>query len=178
MNERVTLISLFDEEDTKKIKNFIKNNNIKLCKVLFGKKVDDRIKADTLPYHFTIFSQNIKREIINFLQNFKFKPFYIIVNSIDIVNGNEGSYNLRSSIKNNRKLYKLQKIFFDNFSSKYYNPENFKFHITIHIDKDYEMIVNLEDNMKKNFKPFKLKVQSIGLFEIYPTNLVKIINFN
>lgn len=90
MNERITLVSLFDEEDAKKIKSFIKNNNIKLWKVSFGKKLDDRIKADTLPYHFTIFSWNIK----------------------------------------------------------------------------------------KNFKPFKLKVQSIGLFEIYPANLVKIINFN
>lgn len=54
-----------------------------------------------------------------------------------------------------------------------YNPENFKFHITIHIDKDYTKINSIKDKLLENFTPFALEVDTFGLYEIYPAKLVK-----
>lgn len=56
MKERITLISLFNEENLNKIYHYINMVNEPLCKVPFGKNADNRFKADTLPYHFTLFS--------------------------------------------------------------------------------------------------------------------------
>lgn len=53
MNERITFVSLFNDTSMKKITKHIVTINKKLCKIPYGKNVDDRIKNDTLPYHFS-----------------------------------------------------------------------------------------------------------------------------
>ena len=106
MNERITLISLFNKNDLEKINNIIKILNEPLCKVPFGKNVEDRIKVDTLPYHFTLSAWNIDEEnfILQELSNINFNSFKVNVDSIEIMNGKENSHVLYFSIKTSDEL--------------------------------------------------------------------------
>ena len=54
MNERVTLISIFDNKSLSKIEYYAKQINEKLCIVPFGKSLANRENIDTLTYHFTL----------------------------------------------------------------------------------------------------------------------------
>ena len=101
MNERITLVSLFNQNDLEKINNIIKIINEPLCKVPFGKNVEDRTKADTLPYHFTLSAWNIDQEgfILQELSNIYFNSFMVNVDSIEIMNGKENSYVLYLMLK-------------------------------------------------------------------------------
>ncbi len=51
MNERITFISVFNDINLEKIERYTKEISGKLCKVPFGKNVDNREESDTLPYH-------------------------------------------------------------------------------------------------------------------------------
>lgn len=62
MNERITFISMFDNNNLAKIENYTKIIDDKLCKVPFVKTVDNREEADTLPYHFTLSAWDILYE--------------------------------------------------------------------------------------------------------------------
>lgn len=57
--------------------------------------------------------------------------------------------------------------------SEKYNPDNFNFHITIHIDKDYTKINLMKEKLLDKYTPFILEVDTFGLYEIYPAKLVK-----
>lgn len=175
MNERITLVSLFEEYSLEKINKLVNKINENLCKVPFGKNVDDRIKVDTLPYHFTLFAWDIIEEekVIEKLNNIIFPKIKVKVDSIKIMNGKENSYVLYFNIVDSDELKSLQKSIYENFTSKHYNPENFNFHITIHIDKDYEKIIKMEEALEENFEEFELAINSFALFEIYPAKLVK-----
>lgn len=180
MNERITLVSLFNQSDLEKINNIIKVINEPLCKVPFGKNVDNRIKADTLPYHFTLSAWDISQEnfILQELSNINFNSFKVNVDSIEIMNGKENSYVLYFNIKVNNELKLLQERIYNILPSEKYNPNKFQFHITITIDKDYEKIIRIKNKLKEIFIPFDLEINSIGLFEIYPATLIKIMNCN
>lgn len=175
MNERITLVSLFNQMSLDKINCIIKDIKDPLCNVPFGKNVDNREEVDTLPYHFTIFSWSIKKEkeVMDFLDNISFEPFKVLIEKIEIVNGNEDNFELRFCIRNNTQLYEIQNKLFSKYNSKYYIPDNFNFHITIHIDKDYNRIVSIKEKILRNFKPFELEIDTLGLYEIYPAKLVK-----
>ena len=101
MDDRITLISLFNTEDLNKINKVIKNVTEPLCKVPYIKNIDNRISIDTLPYHFTLSAWNIEEKdfILKKLSNIKFNSFKITVSSIEIVNGRENSYVLYFKIK-------------------------------------------------------------------------------
>ena len=180
MNERITLVSLFNQSDLEKINNIIKVINEPLCKVPFGKNVDNRIKADTLPYHFTLSAWDISQEnfILQELSNINFNSFKVNVDSIEIMNGKENSYVLYFNIKVNNELKLLQERIYNILPSEKYNPNKFQFHITITIDKDYEKIIRIKNKLKEIFIPFDLEINSIGLFEIYPATLIKTMNCN
>lgn len=180
MNERVTLISLFDNDNLNKILNLINPIKEQLCKIPFGKNVDDRISNDTLPYHFTISAWDIKNEefILDNLSNIHFDKFKIYVDHIELINGCENSYVLILGFEANKELKALQKEIYNILPTKNYNPDTFKFHITITVDKDYEKIIKIKEKMEASFVPFELEVNSIGLFEIYPAKLIKTINCN
>lgn len=178
MNERITLISLFNQNNLEKINNIIKIINEPLCKVPFGKNVENRTKADTLPYHFTLSAWNIDQEgfILQELSNIYFNSFMVNVDSIEIMSGKENSYVLYFNIKANNELESLQKRIYNILPSKKYNPNKFQFHITITIDKDYEKIIRIKNKLEEIFIPFDLEINSIGLFEIYPATLIKTVN--
>lgn len=174
MNSRITLVSMLKEEDILKIETLLQKINNSLCKVSFGKKVEDRFTVDTLPYHFTIYSWSIEREkeVISFLKSIEFPKLELTVNEVDIMSGNENSYVLYLGMEKNPLLLKLQDIFYQQFGSEYYNPNHFLFHITLHITKDREEIIRMKHIIEKGFEPFSLEVSQFGLYEIYPAKLV------
>lgn len=174
MNERITLVSLFNQNNLKKIQNSLQVIDEPLCKVPFGKNVNNRFQADTLPSHFTFSSWNIKHEnfILQELSKISFEKFNILVDKIDIMNGAENSYVLYFHIAANESLRKLHEKIYNILPSKFYDPSHFQFHITITIDKDFQKISYFKKKLEKNFSPFELEVDKIGLFEIYPAKLV------
>lgn len=170
MNSRITLISILERRDIFKIESLLYKVNNSLCKVPFGKKVEDRFVVDTLPYHFTIYSWSIEREqeVISFFEGIEFPKLKLKVNKVDIMSGNENSYVLYLGIEKNPLLLQLQDIFYQQFGSEYYNPNHFEFHIT----KDREEIIRIKQQIEKEFQPFSLEVCQFGLYEIYPAKLV------
>lgn len=174
MNERITLVSLLDKENLAKTYQLINPIQEPLCKVSFGKNVADRIKNDTLPYHFTLFSWNItkEKEILQFLETIKFTPLKILIDKIDIMSGNEDSYILYFNIAYSNELKELQTQIYNSYPYKYYTPNHFNFHITIHIDKDKKKIQQIKKEIETNFSPLELEIRNLGLFEIYPAKLI------
>lgn len=174
MNERITIISLFNFKNLNKINNVLSYINIPLCKVPFGKDIFNRKDVDTLPWHFTLSAGDIEDEkmVKEALKNIKFNEFVISIDKLDILPGKENSYVLVFNVVPNKELTSLHKKIYEILPTNKYNPDNFKFHITIHISKDYKKIMNLKEEIERNFKPFKLVVDKIGLFRIYPASLV------
>lgn len=175
MNERVTFICEFDKIDLQKIEYHTKQLYQDLCKVPFGKNVDNRIEVDTLPYHFTLSAWNIvdEEKVKTELSKIEFSKLKICVDNVEIMNGKENSYVLYFNIQENDELKKLQQKIYKVLPSEKYNPENFNFHITIHIDKDYNKIISMKEKILKDFTPFELEVDTFSLYEIYPAELVQ-----
>lgn len=176
MNERITFVSLFDNNNLAKLEYYTKQVYEKLCKVPFGKNVDNREEVDTLPYHFTLSAWDISDEenVIKELSKIDFPKLRLLINNVEIMNEKENSYVLYFSIENNKKLKLLQQRIYQVLPSEKYNPNNFNFPITIHIDKDYNKIISMKEKIVENFIPFELEVDTFGLFEIYPAKLIKI----
>ena len=86
MNERITLVSILDKENEAKITKYTSKISHKLCKVPYGKGVEDREKADTLPYHFTLYTFDIKKEkIITKIKNYKIEGKLAIIGTLAII---------------------------------------------------------------------------------------------
>lgn len=175
MNERITLVATFDKTDLAKIEYCTKQINENLCKVPFGKNVDNRESADTLPYHFTLSAWNISDEenTIKKLSKIDFPKIKVCVDNVEIMNGKENSYVLYFNVQENIELKLLQGKIYQVLPSDKYNPKNFKFHITIHIGKDYDKIISIKEKILENFTPFELETDAFGLYEIYPAKLVQ-----
>lgn len=175
MNERITLISILDEENEAKITKYTSKISNKICKVPYGKGVIDREKVDTLPYHFTLYTFGIKKEqeVTKYLKTKKFSKIRVEVDKIEIINGKEDSHVLVFSIKENETLKRIQEDIYSNYPNDYYHPNHFHFHITITISKDKKMIESTKRMLEEEFVPFELEVSKFGLFEIYPAKLVE-----
>lgn len=175
MNERITFICTFNDENLDKINYYARKINKKLCKVPFGKNVDNRIEVDTLPYHFTLSAWNIvdEEKVKTELSKIEFSKLKICVDNVEIMNGKENSYVLYFNIQENDELKMLQEKIYKVLPSEKYNPENFNFHITIHIDKDYNKIISMKEKILKFFIPFELEIDTFSLYEIYPAELVQ-----
>ncbi len=146
MNERITFISDFNDINLKKIEYYIKEINDKLCKVPFGKNVDNCYEADTLPYHLTLSAWDISYEdkVINGLSKIEYPKLKIFIDGVEIMSGKENSYVLCFSIEKSEELKLLQSKIYKVLPSEKYNPNNFNFYITIHIDKDYDKINSMK----------------------------------
>ena len=96
MNERITLISILKESEVSKIQELTKVLEKPLCKVPFGKSVIDRLSADTLPTHFTLFVWSIveEEEVKGFLDQIIFPKLQLFINKIMVKDGKEDSKGL------------------------------------------------------------------------------------
>lgn len=176
---RIVLISKFNKSDEDKIAKLVSMTNIKTCKLSYGIHDENRKEYDTLPYHITIFGTNKENEnkFIELINTIKIGKININVIDIDIMLGNDNSKVLYLELEENEKLKELQGIIRKYFPSKYYNPEIYKFHITIDIDKDEEKINMLYEKILDEFKPFSITLDELALYD-YPGNMIKTFKLN
>ncbi len=179
MSKRITLISFIDQNETRKIENLMNMTTENTCKVPYGINDEKRYKIDNLPYHFTIFATNKENQdkILEIAESINIDKIQLKVNDIKIMSAKYDSYCLYLSIEENKSIKELQKTFYEEFPKEKYNPDNFIFHMTLHIDKDYNRIINLQKTLKENFKPFFLEFNTVALFD-YPGEMIKKINLN
>lgn len=178
MSKRITMISFMNKTQLDKVENLMNNIPIKTCKVPYGIDDENRYNIDNLPYHFTIFATNKENqnEIIKIAQKIQREKIRVKVNDVKIMKGRYESFVLYLSIEDNEEIKDLQRIFFNEFPQEKYNPEQFTFHLTIHIDKDYDKILELHNIIKDNFKPFYLEFNRLALYD-YPGDMIKEISF-
>ena len=171
--KRITFVGNLDN-GMGTINSYLKLLPEDLCKVPFNNNDSIRKQIDTLPYHFTLSAWDIKQKekVINILSNINDSKFKILVNNIDILYGKENSYVLCFCIEKSDILYSIQKDIYDKIPSDKYNPDYFNFHITIHIDKDYDKIISMRDKLLKKFTPFEIEISELELYEIYPAKLI------
>lgn len=93
-----------------------------------------------------------------------------------IMEARNNSFCLYFPIKENINIKKLQEIFYNKLPNENYNPKNFTFHLTLHIDKDYEKVLQMKKIINKNFRPFLLEFNKLVLFN-YPGDRIKEFNF-
>lgn len=179
MSKRITLISFIDQNETKKIENLMSKIKENTCKVPYGINDEKRYEIDNLPYHFTIFATNKENQdkILKIAEDVNMDNIQLKINDIKIMNARYDSYCLYLSIEENQQIKELQRIFYKEFPKEKYNPNIFVFHLTLHIDKDYNKVLNLQRILKENFKPFFLKFNRLALFD-YPGELIKKIDIN
>lgn len=177
MHERIALISHFDKDSIAKIDTVIGklSKNIRICKVPFGKNVTDRAEADTLPFHFTMCAWDAidEENILSKLNQMEFPKLKAKIIGLNIMAGIENSYCLYFELEKDAELEKVQGEIYNLYPSEEHNPNNFRPHITIHIDKNYAKIVKMKNVLENNFKEIELVIESFGLYEIYPARLVK-----
>jgi len=178
MHERITLISLLDTNDLNRIKEMICIDSKALCKVPYLPTVKDRAKVDTLPFHFTLSTWDIKQKdfVLEKLNTLSFSNFTVLIDGIDIKPSINNSYCLYFSIQINDMLHALQKQIYTKVPNEKYNPTLFTMHMTIHCDKDYDTLLKFKKKIEKNFKAFELHIRRLGLFEIYPAKQIKMYN--
>ncbi len=147
------------------------------CKVPYGINDEKRYEIDNLPYHFTIFATNKENqeEILKIVESINIDEIQLKVNDIKIMNVKHNSYCLYLSIEENQQIKELQRIFYREFPKEKYNPDDFTFHMTLHIDNDYNKIVKMQNILKQNFEPFFLDFNILALFD-YPGDMIKKIN--
>lgn len=174
MGKRITLISYIDDTEQNKINKILDNINIKTCKVPYGIDDNNRYEIDNLPFHLTIFAtaKENQNTMLNLANKIDIGKIKIDIDDIKIMNGKNNSYVLYFSIADNEKLKQVQRVFFNIFPKEKYDPDNFIFHITIHIDKDYTKILKLKDKISNNFEPFSLEFDKLALFD-YPGDIIQ-----
>ena len=179
MSKRITLISFIEKNEINKGKQLMSNIKENTCKVPYGINDEKRYEMDNLPYHFTIFATNKENqdEILEIVESINIDKIKLKVNDIKIMNAKYDSYCLYLSIEENKKIKELQRIFYKRFSKEKYNPDDFIFHMTLDVDKDYNKILDLQKTLKENFKPFFLEFNTVALFD-YPGDMIKKINLN
>lgn len=173
---RITLITYFDKIELTKITNLIENIDFDMCKVPYGLDDSKRYEIDNLPYHFTIFATDKENEkkILSISKDLKIGKIKLKINSVKIMSTKNNSYILYLGIEQSNDIKKLQKIFYKEIPEEKYNPDKFNFHMTLHIDKNKEVIDELYNILNDNFKPFYIEFDKLTLFN-YPGEMIKII---
>lgn len=125
-----------------KVDKLMSNINEKTCKVPYGINDEKRYEIDNLPYHFTIFATNKENQnkILEIAESINIDKIQLKVNDIKIMNAKYDSYCLYLQIEENQQIKKLQRIFYKEFPKEKYNPDDFVFHMTLHIDKNYNYL--------------------------------------
>lgn len=177
MSKRITLISFMNQSEINKINSLMSVVKEKTCKVPFGINDKKRYEIDNLPYHFTIFATDKQNQnnLIKIVEKINIDKIQVKINDVKIMKAKNDSHCLYLSIENNEQIKNLQRIFYNEFPKEHYNPENFTFHITLHIDNNYKKILELQKELKKNFKPFYMYFDTLALFD-YPGDMIEKFN--
>lgn len=177
MSKRITLISFIEKNELNKVEQLMNNINENTCKVPYGINDEKRYEIDNLPYHFTIFATNKENQdkVLEIAESININKIKLKINDIKIMNTKYDSYCLYLSIEESQQIKELQRIFYREFPKEKYNPDDFTFHMTLHIDKDYNKILKLQNMLRENFKPFFLEFSTVALFD-YPGEKIKTIN--
>ena len=168
-----------EQNEIRKIKNLMKVITENTCKVPYGINDEKRYEIDNLPYHSTIFATDKENQnkILEIAESINIDKIQLKIDNIKIMNARQNSYCLYLSIEENEHMKELQRIFYNEFSNEKYNPDNFVFHITLHIDNNHNKILKMQDILKQNFNPFYLEFDKLALFN-YPGEMIKKISFN
>lgn len=171
---KMTCITVFDPNSIKKINSYIKNVNIKLCKLKYDEI--DREEKDSLPFHTTIcvWINKDKNKIEKYLEDYALNEFEIKIVGTKIKPSTQNSFNLYFELEINDTFKDIQEYCYKNEYTRVekYNPKTFIPHITIHIDKDYEKILDIQNSIMSKFEPFSIKIVKLSLYEIYPPNKI------
>jgi 2'-5' RNA ligase len=174
MNKRITSIALFDKQSLEKLEDITNTLDMKFCKVPY--REEEREKLDTLPYHFTfcVWDVQDKDKAIDTFKEVNCKEIILNIIGLRIKESYNNSWNLYFDMEQNVELYRLQKEIYSKSRIEKYNPDTFIPHITIHCDRDYNKIIDLKKKLDKDFIPFKVRFDNIGLFEIYPAERLEV----
>lgn len=138
MSKRITLISLLEEKELRKVESLMSVIKEKTCKVPYGINDEKREEIDNLPYHFTIFAtkKENQEKMLKIAKSIKVSEIQLKIDNIKIKEASQESYCLYLSIEESQAIKDLQRIFYKEFPKEYYNPDHFIFHMTLQIDRD------------------------------------------
>ena len=174
---KYTLITHFDDNSYQKLYSILNYDpSERINHIPYGRMPDDiRKVADTLPLHITVSSSKMPlNEVMNRLEGLAFRPFDVWIDSIGLSPAKQHSHFLYFKIKQSEEMDALLNDLFIRIGNDKYNPENAKLHITICISKDKSKILRIKNRIKQEFIPFKLRIMSLGLYEIWPGALKSI----
>lgn len=169
-----TLIARFDDSGYEKLNSFISRIDERVCRVPYCRVPDsERYAVDNLPYHFTVSSSKMsQKEIIEALKPLSLKPFDIVVDGIETMCGMKDSRVLYYEIQDSAELNNLLSDAYNCLNNDKYLPGRATPHITIAISRDYEKILRIMSAIEQDFTPFPLRIDSLGLYSIWPGELV------
>lgn len=173
-----TIITHFNSEGYNTIYSLMKVvANERICRVPYG-RVEDKLRyqVDTLPFHFTVSSsKGTLDSLMTKLDGVGFSPFELIVNGVGVMRGRNNSRVLYFGVERSLEFNALQVELYDRIGNAKYLPDASVVHLTLCISKDHDKINRIKTNIEKIFTPFRLKVTSLGVYEIWPGKLMTII---
>lgn len=178
---RVTLITYFEKEDLNKVDRLMKNIKVPTCKVPYIPDTEEeRHKADTFPWHVTIFIGNKERvpQILELIKKAKKQKIKLKFNDVILQQSpKNGSMSLLLTIEQNQEMIDLQNMFYHEFQEEKgrsglykgqegekYDASKYTFHLTLDIDKDIQKIQDEYEIIKKEFRPFEVEFEKLMLF--------------
>ena len=178
---RVTLITKFEKADLDTIQNLRDKIPGETCKVPYIPDTEEeRHKADTFPWHITIFIGNKDRvpQILELVKKAKRQRIKLKFNDVILQQSpKRGSTSLLLTIEQNQEMIDLQNMFYHEFQEEKgraasykgkdgekYDASKYIFHLTIDIDKDEQKIRDEYNIIKSTFEPFEVSFSNLLLY--------------
>ena len=145
----------------------------------YGRVEDNRrYEVDTLPYHITVSSSKGPLDcLMSALEGFRFSPFDISIVGVNVMLGKNNSQVLYFEVAPSAEMDTLQLEMYRLIGDKKYYPGMNDPHVTLCISKDYEKIDRIKGVVLSGFVPFTLRVISVGLYKIWPGQLISECHF-
>lgn len=174
MKEKIAVTTVFSNFSIDSI-NSILSLNEPLCKIPYGRNISNRYEVDSMPYHITLSSCDIKQKdfVINELSKIDLKKFKLTIDKVDVMKGKENSYVLYFNVLINNAFKELLEKIYSIIESDKYKIDVITPHITITIDKDYNKIIEIKNRIDNNFRSFEVEVIGFYLWELWPPVLIQ-----
>ena len=166
-----TLITHFDETSYRTLYDVLNyDSSERINHIPYGRVSDDiRRVGDTLPLHITVSSSTESLdEVMSRLEGLAFTSFDVYVDGIGLSPGKENSHFLYFKIRQCEEMDALLAELYKRIGNEKYHPEKANLHLTICISKDIDKIHRITARIKQQFIPFRLRIMSLGLYEIWP----------